>query len=56
MRYKINKRGKINLTILGIALYVFLICNVNVIIDHVLEGSTIYCYQNNISDAWWMNR
>lgn len=23
---------------------------------HVLEGSTIFCYQNDVDDAWWMTR
>lgn len=25
-------------------------------IDNVLEGSTIFCYQNDVNDAWWMTR
>ena len=24
--------------------------------DYMCEGSTIYCYQNDISDAWWQTR
>ncbi|MBO5870818.1 MAG: hypothetical protein J6Q89_08725 [Clostridia bacterium] len=24
--------------------------------DHVVEGSTVYCYQNDVTDAWWMTR
>ena len=24
--------------------------------DSVLEGSTIFCKVNNVTDAWWMTR
>lgn len=24
--------------------------------DNVLEGSTIFCYQNEVTEAWWMTR
>lgn len=25
-------------------------------VDHICEGSTVYCYQENINDAWWQTR
>ena len=24
--------------------------------DTIVEGSTIYCYQNDVNDAWWEGR
>jgi hypothetical protein len=25
-------------------------------VDNIVEGSTVYCYQSEINDAWWQNR
>lgn len=25
-------------------------------VDNIVEGSTIYCYQNDVNGAWWQNR
>lgn len=24
--------------------------------NHIVEGSTIFVYQNDVTDAWWMTR
>lgn len=25
-------------------------------VDHIVEGSPIFCYQNDVNDAWWQQR
>ena len=59
---KLNKRGKRNLTIAAVLTYIMLLGNSNVqaflgnAVNYAVEGSTTYCYQEGVEEAWWMNR
>lgn len=49
--------------IIGLVIYIgvmaLMICNpqiVKKVVNGIAQGSTTYCYQNDVNDAWWQNR
>lgn len=56
----VNKSRTIGIVIT--AVYLIALTNSNVqglikkAVDNIVEGSTIYCYQNDVNDVWWQNR
>lgn len=46
--------------LIGVVIYIGVIalmfCNqqqVKKVVEHIAQGSTTYCYQNGVNDAWW---
>ena len=49
--------------LIGVVIYIgviaLMICNpqqVKKVVEHITQGSTTYCYQNDVDNAWWQTR